>query len=145
MTKYKAEVRADLLQVYGADLGDWLRSERWSALVDLIDQLPSACRLNEAIAQDDEAADELVAIMDESEGEGPDWSPRVAEFDLTNTMLAELIDQVKLLGQTIIAANGGNAKKIRPFPKPKTAIDRARARQDLNLFYDMQSKFGFGK
>ena len=143
MTKYKAEVRADLLQIYGADLGDWLRSERWSALVDLIDQLPSACRLNEAIAQDDEAADELVAIMDESVGEGPDWSPRVAEFDLTNTMLAELIDQVKLLGQTIIAANGGSAKKIRPFPKPKTAIDRARERRDLNTFREFDAMFGF--
>lgn len=145
MTRYKAEIRADLLQVYGADLGDWLRSERWSALVDLIDQLPSACRVNEAIAQDDEAADELVAMLDDSESEGPDWSPRVAEFDLTNTMLAQLINEVKLLGQTIIASNGGKAKKIKPFPTPRTAIDRARERQDTDMFYRMQAKFGFGR
>ena len=143
MTKYKAEVRADLLQVYGADLGDWLRSERWSALVDLIDQLPSACRLNEAIAQDDEAADELVAMMDDDDSRKPDWSPRVSEFDLTSTMLGQLIDEVKMLGQTIIAANGGTAKKIRPFPTPKTAIDRARERRDLNAFREFETMFGF--
>lgn len=127
------------------DLAEWVADGRWEALLELIDQLPSACRLNEAIAQDDEAADELVAIVGDGDSEGPSWSPRVAEYDLTNTILAQVVNEVKMLGQTIIAANGGSAKKIKPFPAPKTAIDRARARQDLNLFREFEAKFGFRK
>lgn len=127
------------------DLAEWVADGRWEALLELIDQLPSACRFNEAIAQDDEAADELVKYSDQDDAERPAWSPRVAEYDLTNTILAQVVNEVKMLGQTIIAANGGQAKKIRPFPMPRTALDRARERKDLNLFREMQSKFGFGK
>lgn len=127
------------------DLAEWVADGRWEALLELIDQLPSACRFNEAIAQDDETADELVKFSDQGGDERPAWSPRVAEYDLTNTILAQVVNEVKMLGQTIIAANGGAAKKIKPFPAPSTAIDRARERQDLNLFREMQSMFGFGK
>lgn len=125
------------------DLAQWVADGRWEALLELIDQLPSASRFNEAVAQDEESAEYLLSLP-ESEG-GPNWSPRVAEFDLTNTLMVSLINEVKMLSQTVIASGGGKPKKIKPYPVPRTAIDRARERQDLNMFYDMQAKFGFGK
>ena len=127
------------------DLAQWVAGGRWEALLELIDQLPSACRLNEAIAQDDDAADEIVALTGGEGSEGPAWSPRVAEFDLPSSLLVSLINEVKMLRQSGQAVAGGKPKSEKPFPTPKTAIDRARERQDLNLFRDMQSKFGFGK
>lgn len=128
------------------DLRAWLTENRVVDLLDLIDQLPAACRLNEAIAQDDEAADQLVALTDGSKSkDGPSWSPRVAEFDLTNMILVSLVNEVKMLRQSGVALAGGKPKKEPPFPAPKTAIDRARERQDLNLFHSFQSKFGFGR
>lgn len=127
------------------DLAQWVADGRWEALLELIDQLPSACRFNEAIAQDDDAADELVKFSDQDDSERPAWSPRVAEFNLSNMLMVSLINEIKMLSQTVIASGGGNPKKVQPFPTPKTAIDRARERQDLNLFREMQSMFGFGK
>lgn len=127
------------------DLAQWVADGRWEALLELIDQLPSASRLNEAIAQDDEAADELVKFSDQDDAERSAWSPRVAEFNLSNMLMVSLINEIKLLSQTVIASGGGKPKKVQPFPTPKTAIDRARERQDLNLFREMQAMFGFGK
>lgn len=128
------------------DLRAWVSDgSRTVELLELVDQLPSSCRLNEAIAQDDAAADELLALVGDGEGDGKPWSPRVAEFDLTNTLLVSLINEVKILSQTVVASGGGKPKKVKPFPVPVTAIDRARERADLKMFRDFEAMFGFGK
>lgn len=126
------------------DLAEWYAGGRWEGLLELIDQLPSACRLNEAIAQDDETAEYLLAAADEGENR-PAWSPRVAEFDLQSSLLVSLINEVKTLRQSGVAVAGGKPKKERPFPTPQTALDRARERQDLDLFHEMEAMFGFGR
>lgn len=125
------------------DLAEWVARGRYEGLLELIDMLPAASRLKEAIAQDDEAAEYLLSLP-ESEGDGEPWSPRVSEFDLHAQQMAALINEVKMLRQSGQAVAGGKPAKEKPYPVPRTAVDRARERAELDWFEDMQAKFGFG-
>lgn len=122
------------------DLAQWVADGRWEALLELIDQLPSACRLNEAIAQDEEAAEFMLKAGDPT----GTWSPRVAEFDLTNSLLVSLINEVKMLRQSGIAVAGGKPKKETPFPSPRTAVDKVRERLAQDEAKHIAYGFGFG-
>ncbi|POH58264.1 hypothetical protein [Arthrobacter glacialis] len=124
---------------YGADLDVWYSAGRWVALIELIDMLPDACRLNEAIVNDPEMAELLASQPDPVEP----WSPRVSDNTLTNVILARIADGIASSQQTQVAVAGGKPAKVAPFPTPRTAITRLREREDLELFHDMQARFGF--
>ena len=109
------------------------------ALLDYIDGLPSACRLNEAIVNDKETAAELAALPKPDE----EWAPRVSEFGLTEHMLRELIHEVKQLRQATIAVAGGKPGQERPFPAPRTEIDRAIAALEREWAESFVGRFGF--
>ena len=127
------------MQVYGVDLAEWYAAGRWVALLDLIDMLPAACRLNEAIANDPEAARQI-ARMPQPEGE---WSPRVSEFGLEAHMLREIIHELKALRQVSIAAAGGKPGEDKPFPGPRTEIGKAIEALEREWAEDFMSQFGF--
>ena len=127
------------MQVYGVDLAEWYAAGRWVALLDFIDMLPGACRLNEAIANDPEVAREL-ARMPRPEGE---WAPRVSEFDLNAHLLRELIHETKQLKQATIAASGNKPPPEKPIPGPKTALDAAMAAAEREWAVDFVQQFGF--
>src|SRR5690625_2246227 len=99
MSRYRAEIRADLAERYpGVDLRQWWRERRFRALLDLIDQLPGASRLNEAIQNDPEQAEIIARHIEEQKRKAAEageeqrsWSPRVAEFDLHASLLRDLI------------------------------------------------------
>lgn len=126
---------------YGVDLDEWYWAGRWVGLIDFIDMLPAASRLNEAIAMDPEMA----ALMIDLPAPDEPWSPRVSENTLVTTILMDISDGIKTLQQTSIAVAGGKPAKVKPFPRPRTAVDRLREQEDLNLFHEMQAMFGFGK
>lgn len=125
------------------DLAPWYAQGRWVGLLDLIDGLPSASRLNEAIVNDPEAAEHLAAQRLASKGKGGDWSPSVHEFTLEHHMLREVISQLTSLRQVMIAANGGKPKPEKPFPAPVTGIDRAIERMEREWTEDILGQFGF--
>ena len=121
------------------DLAEWYAGGRWVALLDLIDGLPTACRLNEAIVNDPEAA-EVIAAMPKSTDE---WSPRVAEFDLTAHLLREILHAVKGNGQISIGVAGGKPGELKPFPAPVTAVDRAIAAAERQWAESFVARLGF--
>lgn len=49
------------MEVYRVDLGEWVAGRRWRALLDLVDGLPPASRLREAIFNDPVEAAKIVA------------------------------------------------------------------------------------
>ncbi|WP_152203636.1 hypothetical protein [Georgenia thermotolerans] len=144
--RYRAEIRADLLQVFGVDLARWWVDRRWKALLELIDQLPSASRFNEAVQNDPEQA-ELIALAREEaadqDTEGEAWSPRVAEYDLHANLLRDLIQAVLGLQAATVAAQGGKPGQVMDYPTPKTEVDRAVARMNLAWAKNMAARFGF--
>lgn len=102
------------------DLAVWWRERRWLALLELIDQLPFASRVTEAVWNDPEQA---ALIAQAPKGDGA-WSPRVQEFDLTASQLRELINGQQMLLHAIVRGNGGKPGKFVPYPAPVTEVDR---------------------
>lgn len=121
------------------DLAEWYAGKRWLALLELIDNLPTACRLNEAIANDPEAA----AHLADAPRSADPWSPRVSEFDLNATMLREILHAIKALKQVSIAVAGGKPGDEKPFPMPFTEIDRAIAAAERSWAEAFVGQFGF--
>jgi hypothetical protein len=121
------------------DLAEWYARGRWVALLDLIDGLPTACRLNEAIVNDPEAA-AVIANMPRSEAE---WSPRVAEFDLNAHLLREILHAVKSNGQITIASAGGKPGEVKSFPAPVTEVERAIEAIERQWAESFVGQFGF--
>lgn len=111
------------MQVYGVDLAVWWRGKRWVGLLELIDQLPSASRVNEAVLNDREFAEAVVA---RESGDRPEWAPKVSEFDLHATLLRDVIQALQGVQAAVIAAAGGKPPKIKPYPAPRTALEEVR-------------------
>jgi len=121
------------------DLAEYYAAGRWVALLDFIDGLPSACRLNEAIVNDKEAAAQIAAMPKPDE----EWAPSVSEYDLTAHLLREILHSIKSLRQVSVAAAGGKPGAEKPFPAPRTEIDRAIAALEREWAESFVGKFGF--
>lgn len=106
------------------DLREWLTPDRGKALLDLIDECPTACRWREAYFQDDAAAWERVEAEENGlieRAEAQKWRPRLSEYDLD----AELLSQIRdVLGG--IATSLGS--RYKPPAGPQNAYDDARER-----------------
>lgn len=101
------------------DLAAWWQARRWRALLELIEQLPSTSRLQEAVRQDPEQA-RLIALQREYAAEGDDepeaWSPRWSEYDLHAMLLREIAHN--------LAALVTKGKTHAYIPEPRTEVDR---------------------
>lgn len=137
MTRYRPQIRADLLTEYGIDLAVWWRQRRWAGLLELIDELPSASRFNEAILNDREFAEAVVA---QETGEAPEWAPKISEFDLHALLLRDVIQSLQGVQAAVIAGAGGKPPKVAAYPAPRTALDDARERLLSEWADDLISK-----
>lgn len=129
------------MQVYGVDLAVWYASGRWVALLDYIDGLPAASRLNEAIVNDPEAAKAIAAVSQNNKSEP--WAPRTSEWDLHATILGDIATSIKVLTAATIKVNGGKPSDVKPFPAPKTEIQAAMQAAEREWTEDFVQKFGF--
>ncbi|WP_138443518.1 hypothetical protein [Sinomonas susongensis] len=126
------------------DLAEWYAGRRWVALLELIDMLPAACRLNEAIADDPETAAHLASLrMQEADEAKPAWAPRVSEFDLHAVLLREVIQRLDGIYQAAVVQTGNKAPEIPTFPGPRTAIDKAIEAAERDWAEGFVQQFGF--
>lgn len=125
------------------DLAEWYAAGRWVALLELIDMLPAACRLNEAIANDPEAVAAMAAMQ--AGGERLPWAPRTAEWDLHASILSQIADGVQVLTAALIKVNGGKPGDIKPFPTPRTKIQDAMKAAEREWAAGFIEQFGFSK
>lgn len=54
--------------------------------------------------------------------------------------IATLSDQLQVIANILIAAHGGKPGKVRPYPRPDTAIQRARRRQSFARHQDLVAR-----
>ncbi|GAA0200767.1 hypothetical protein [Glutamicibacter creatinolyticus] len=120
-----------------------MEHHRYVDLLELIDQLPQACRFNEAVAQDEEAAEIILDMEEQSDEEKEPWAPRLSEFSLTNALLVSLINEIKSLRMSGQSLAGVKPKKEEPFPGPRTALEAARLRRDIEDAIQIACLFGF--
>lgn len=111
------------------DLAKEWRSRRWKRLLRIIDQLPAHSRLAEARLDDEQVAEQILAFEDKHPNAKP--SRRVSDFTPEVDLLSTLVDRVGELTQAVVAAAGAQPRKVTPVPRPKTAVDRVRARRSL--------------
>lgn len=144
ITRYRAQIRADLHREFGVDLRQWWRQRRFRSLLELIDQLPGASRLSEAIQNDPEQAKLIAQAREEQAGdESEPWSPRVANYDLHAHLLRDLIQSVLGLQAAVVASAGGKPGSTPTYPGPKTEVDRAMEVLNEAWARDLASRFGF--
>lgn len=128
-------------------MNEWFRQRRWSHLLDLIDNLPSNSRYREAYLNDPEAAEQIARDQLEREQAGTtdnadNSNLPLSEFGLSEQLLAQIIDLLQSLQATTISAAGGKPKKPKPFPRPVTAVDKAKKRLNKQAAHDVLSLFG---
>lgn len=104
---------------YGVDLAIWWHQRRWVALLDLIEQLPTACRWREAMHKDPEYARQVLAYEDKHGDQQSKklWTPPWSEFDTTAIELREIVNLLHGIGTGLGLFSGG-----KPFPEPETAL-----------------------
>jgi len=135
LDRYGDHIEADL-RARGIDVLDlWRGRLSPRALLNQIDHLPRDSSYQDALAQDDEVAERIIAIP----GDGKPATPRLTEFSPVVEVLAVLVDRMGELIRLTSQAHGGKPGPMKPHPRPVTAADRARARraiQDLASLED---------
>lgn len=129
--RYRPQARADLYEVYGVSLAEIVYERRWVELVDLLSQLPQASRFWAAVVDDDEYAEQVAEAYlyrDDDEDEPPSWAPPFRDYTAMYQLTTQIYDAVSNLTYTTAKVNGAKAKKPKPFPTPRTAIDEAKSK-----------------
>lgn len=103
------------------------QERRWLDLLNLIDWLPRNSAFIEALSEDDEVAEEVLRQPENKRARGA--GPRISEWSPELERLTDLVDRMGEVMIAVIASQGGKAPKIRPYPRPRTAIDRLRERK----------------
>lgn len=114
-------------------------ARRHRALLDLIDQLPGACRLYDAQTNHPEHARALAEIKQSDEP----WAPAVREYTLTHQLLAQIIAQNNLLINVQLKAGGGKPITLPDIPSPRTLIDEFRQQAQREKMIAAAARFGF--
>lgn len=94
------------------------------AILDYVEHLPRTSAYHSAIADDDDLAAQFI-----DEDMPPATVPRLSEFSPEVQALAEIRDLLASLIGVQIARAGKKPKKIKPYPRPVSAIERARKRR----------------
>jgi hypothetical protein len=97
------------------------------AVLDFLDHLPRTSAYHTAVAEDEDLAKRLAT-------EPPPPSnrpPPLSEFGPEVQVLAELRDLIANLIAVTVKAHGGKPSKVKPYPRPETAVQRERRRRRL--------------
>lgn len=126
LEKYGEGVEVDLRAHYRLSLGDLWRARRWRELLGLIDHLPTNSHMNRLLSNDEEYMEQ---VLKNDKSTGPS-RPSMAEWSLTNNLLATLIDAVNknTVTQIGIANPKGQRPKVEPQPRPATVAEKVRLR-----------------
>ena len=136
LSRYGSAIEADLA-FRGWDLAQLWKARRWRFLLNLIDHLPRGTAFAEAVAEDDE----LAAQHGFDGGDKRRAAPPVSEFTPDVELLAALYDRIGvLIGWVAAGAGAKKPPKAQPWPRPVTAIERARSRRARADFEDIVAK-----
>lgn len=138
LTKFRRQIRADLLSEYRVDLAAEMRTGRYLRLLELIEELPMACRWREAAQMDPDyisQVEEMVLAQMERGEVGPDdaeegtqWRPSVRDFRVEHLQNNKIIG---LLGDVLRALGNDLPDDYVTFPVPYDPEYEARIRAQM--------------
>lgn len=122
--RYGEAIFADLAD-RGFDLVRLWAERRFDAILTIVDHLPRNSAYMQALTDDDAWAE---AVIDLPQSDRPP-SVRLADWSPELEMLTNLYDRVGELIRVTAMAAGSRPKRAQPAPRPRTALDRVRARR----------------
>lgn len=142
---YRAEARADLYEVYGVSLAVLIAERRLVELAELLGQLPQASRFWAAMSDDDDYAERIAEGEQFADGdEPPSWAPAYRDYTALYQLVTKVHEAIDVVSYNVAASGGIKPKKPKPFPRPVTAIERARSKADRDMANGLLAKFGLG-
>jgi hypothetical protein len=108
------------------DLATEWRSRRWRRLLNVIDHLPRNSHYVEAVSLDEQVAERILNMPDDSVSRP---RRRMSEYSVVVETLSLLTDRVSELIGTVAASKGLKPRKIPPAPRPETATERLRSQR----------------
>lgn len=131
--RYGEAIAADLAFA-GWDLVELVEQGRWAWALNLIEHLPRASYYAQAVLLDEEYA-EVVAGLPQGKPEMPihQWTPELEA-------MAAIVDRLAEVANAVIASAGGKPGRVERYPRPVTAIDKARNRKAREAVNAMASK-----
>ena len=92
-------------------------------ILDYLEHLPRTSAYHTAIAEDEDLAEQMADIPDQKPG-----PPRLAEFSPEVQVMAEVRDLLATLINVQIARAGKRPSKVKPYPRPVSAVEQVRQR-----------------
>lgn len=154
LERYPGAVLWDLTP-RGVDVRAWVEQRRWGDLALVLDELPPASAVHEAMQEDPEWVEQQVQAETDAGGvdtSSSGWRPRVREYDLGALQLAAVsagLDSVATAVMQVaheVAYQHSRSKpsfsppKTRGFPSPRTLLDIRRdavVAEETWALYDM--------
>lgn len=113
----------------------------WPQLLRWLDRLPKHSHYKAALADDEDLARRTLAGVN---GSGPPPAPRppITEWSRQVELLTAAVDELRELHATLIAANSkkGKRPKVRPVPRPETAVMRLEKQRTLAQLAEIERK-----
>lgn len=126
--------------MYSVDLAQLIADRRFIAVLDYIDGLPKSSRMREAMLDDREYA-EMIVANESSTDRQEKWAPSISEFNPMMILLSMLHSAIERNTSMVAATAQGKGKyKPQPAPSPVTEVDRERERRrhrEVNRLFDM--------
>lgn len=110
---------------------DLYEQGRWAFALTLIDHLPRTSSFAAAVAQDDELAAQVGDLPKGSD------TPPLTEWTPEVQALAMVVDRLAEVANAVVASAGQRTSRVRPYPRPVTAFDRARTKRIREATDDM--------
>lgn len=114
------------------DILDFFRRRySWRKLCVLVGQLPKGSAYWTARLQDEELAEAILA--EEAQSDVPrdkPSGPDIRDYTPDNQLLTQVVDKLSVVVHLLELLGGGKPGRIKPLPKPVTAMDRVMQRLD---------------
>ncbi len=137
--RYFKGIEYDLRNHLQLSLGELWRARRWRELLGYIDMLPTNSHMHRLLTSDEEYMERVLTSKAERDDERA-GKPSMADWSLTNSLLAQLIDAVRQNTQITVSASGSKQSlNLQPAPRPWTAADKVNYRIEQRKHEEMVS------
>lgn len=142
--RYHDGIEFDFRTHFRLSFGDLFRERRWREILNYLDQLPANSQMNRLLSLDEEY---MESVLRSQKGDQGPSRPSMADWSLTNSLLATLIDAVNknTATQTAIANPKGAKPRIEPTPRPLSLVEKIERRIQKERHEEMVGRLLPGK
>jgi hypothetical protein len=137
--RYRKGIEYDLRNHLQVSLGELWRARRWRELLVYIDMLPTNSHMHRLLTTDEEYMERVMESKQDKDEERS-GRPSMADWSMTNSLLAQLVDAVNRNTQITVSATGSKQNLgLSPVPRPWTAADKVNYRIQQRKHEEMKA------